>query len=72
MDKLARKLQNDINMAKTSCFPRRALHYVNGQINMAKELQAITTAEYLALNNECVRNGINNPEYFDCRGRDTE
>ena len=50
--------------AKKAIFPLEALHDVYGQAKMARELDAITEAEFMALNTEIVRNGINNPVYF--------
>lgn len=59
------KLMKEIEYAKGAILPQRALYGVYGRITMAKELNAITTAEYMELNHECVYNGINNPKYFD-------
>lgn len=58
------KLMKEIEYAKTCLLPRQALYEVHGQIKMARELKAITHAEYLMLNSACVRDGINNPKYF--------
>lgn len=59
------KLFKKIEYAKTAILPQRALYEVHGRIEMAFELKAITLEEYLKLNTECVRDGINNPKYFD-------
>jgi len=59
------KLMKKIKYAKTCLVPSHALYEVYGQIKMAYELNAITQDEFLLLNTECVRNGINNPKYFD-------
>ena len=52
------------DMAKKAIFPLEALHDVYGQAKMARELEAITEVEFMALNTAIVRNGINNPLYF--------
>lgn len=57
-------LMKRIERAKKSVMAREALYEVYGQITMALELEAITSSEYLTLNTECVKNGINNPKYF--------
>lgn len=62
---LYESLLAEVKMAKTSCLPQRPLHTAHGRISMARELGAITTEEYLALEHECVADGINNPKYFD-------
>jgi len=59
------KLMKKVEYAKASLIPRQALYQVYGQIEMALELNAITENEYFLLNTACVRNGINNPRYFE-------
>jgi hypothetical protein len=59
------ELMKRIEYAKTCLLPQRFLYEVYGQIKMALELNAITRNEFMLLNTECVRNGINNPKYFD-------
>lgn len=59
------KLMKRIEGAKKCIMPQQALYEVYGQIKMALELEAITKNEFLTLNTECVRNGINNPKYFE-------
>lgn len=59
-----KELMNRIDQAKRAGFPRESLFLVYGQIKMAWELEAITTAEFMTLNHECVAEGINNPKYF--------
>jgi len=58
------KLSKQIECAKTSIMPRDNLHMAKGKIDMAYELKSITIEEFLALDRECVANGINNPKYF--------
>lgn len=62
---LAEELSKQVQYAKTSTFPRQALYEVHGRITMAKDLSAISLDEYFKLNTECVRDGINNPKYFN-------
>lgn len=57
-------LMKRIEYAKKAIMPRESLYEVLGAINMALELKAITTDEYLKLSHECVAEGINNPKYF--------
>jgi len=59
------KLMKRVEYAKTCLLPQQALYEVYGQIKMALELKAITSEEFFILNTECVRNGINNPKYFN-------
>lgn len=58
-------LMKRISYAKTSLMPQQALYEAYGQIKMAFELKAITNDEFFKLNTECVRDGINNPKYFN-------
>lgn len=58
-------LMKRIAYAKTAIMPQQALYEVYGQIKMAFELKAITKDEFFQLNTECVRDGINNPKYFN-------
>jgi hypothetical protein len=62
---LAKELSKQVEYAKTSTFPRQSLYEAHGRISMAFDLGAITTDEYFKLNSECVRDGINNPKYFN-------
>ncbi len=60
-------LKKEIEYAKAS-YPystRELLYQTYGRILMAFELGAITEDEYLSLSTECVKDGINNPQYFD-------
>ena len=50
--------------AKETAFPRESLYDVYGQVKMALELGAITEAEFMVLDTEIVKNGLNNPVYF--------
>lgn len=59
------ELLKRVEGAKKSLSPINQLHEVYGQIKMAYELKAITGEEFFKLNTEAVRNGINNPKYFD-------
>jgi len=59
------KLMKEVEYAKTATFKRESLCHAYGRITMARELGAITVDEYMRLNTACVREGINNPEYFD-------
>ena len=65
MSDLFDKLSKQIEYAKTCLIPREALYEVYGGIKMALELKAITPEEFFILNSECVRDGINNPKYFN-------
>lgn len=58
------RLMREAVYAKTATIPINALYQTYGKICMARELGAITEAEYLTLNHECVADGINNPKYF--------
>lgn len=58
------ELKVKIDYAKTSVTPRTALYEVHGEIKMGRQLEALTIEEYLTLDHEAVRNGINNPKYF--------
>lgn len=58
------KLMKRVEYAKKSIMPRESLYEVLGAINMAHELNAITTDEYFKLNHECIAEGINKPKYF--------
>lgn len=58
------KLLKEIEYAKSSLSARDLLYQAYGRITMARELNAITTDEFLKLNHECVYDGINNPKYF--------
>lgn len=64
MSELYNQQLNEIAYAKTSLKPRELLYETHGAIKMAHQLGAITTDEYLALETACVKDGINNPEYF--------
>ena len=59
------KLKKEIEFAKTSIMTNRNLYQVYGGIKMAHELKAISDEEYFKLNHDCVKDGINNPKYFD-------
>ena len=59
------KLMKEVEYAKKAVFKRQSLYQAYGRITMASELGAITPEEYLALSGACVRDGINNPKYFD-------
>jgi hypothetical protein len=59
------RLMQEIHYAKTATFKRQSLYEVHGRITMARELKAISLDEYLKLASACVRDGINNPDYFD-------
>lgn len=59
------ELRKRIEYAKKAIMPRQSLYEVYGQVKMAYELNAITQNEFMLLNGECVRDGINNPKYFD-------
>lgn len=58
------ELMKRVEYAKKTIIPRQALYEAHWMIKMARELDAITIDEYMRLNTECVRNGINNPKYF--------
>jgi len=60
-----KNLLGRVERAKRNILPQRTLYDVYGQIKMAYELNAITKDEFFSLNTEVVRNGINNPKYFD-------
>lgn len=62
---MAQKLMKEVDYAKTSVLPQRSLYEVYGRIKMARELNAITSDEFMELNHACVAEGINNPKYFD-------
>lgn len=59
------RLKKDIAYAKTSLSARDLLFEAHGAIKMARNLGEITPDEFLSLNEECVRNGINNSKYFN-------
>lgn len=61
---LAQDLMKQINYAKTSVLAREQLYQAYGMVTMAYQLKAITQDEYFLLNEECVKNGINNSKYF--------
>ncbi|WP_313132595.1 hypothetical protein [Anaerocolumna sp.] len=68
IEKNAYKLiEQQIRKAKGSkgYFPRQAFYEAKGMLDMAYHLGEITKDEFLHLDTEIVRNGINNPEYFD-------
>ena len=46
-------------------FPREAFYEAKGMMEMAYSLKAITKEEFFELDSMIVRNGINNPEYFN-------
>ena len=58
------KLKKEIDYAKTSLSARELLFEVKGKIEMAFELNAVTSSEYSKLSHCCVAEGINNPKYF--------
>lgn len=58
------KLMKKINYAKSSVSARELLYQAYGNIEMARELEALTLEEFFKLNHECVAEGINNPKYF--------
>lgn len=64
MSKLYHQLSKEIEYAKSSNAPRELLYQTHGRIEMARTLEAISSAEYLVLEHECVAEGINNPAYF--------
>ncbi|MEA5134624.1 MAG: hypothetical protein VB035_00635 [Candidatus Fimivivens sp.] len=64
MSELYNQLLKEIAYAKSSLYPRELLYKAHGAIKMAHQLRAISTAEYLALETDCVKDGINNPKYF--------
>jgi hypothetical protein len=59
------KLMAKVEYAKTTMIPLHSLYETYGEIKMAFKLKAITKDEFMELNTACVRNGINNPKYFD-------
>lgn len=61
---VAKDLEKQIRYAKTSRSARGLLYQAHGAIIMAYDLDAISADEYLALEHECVAEGINSPEYF--------
>lgn len=65
MNKLYDALLKEVEYAKTSVLPQCPLHTAHGKICMARQLEAITSEEYLDLEHKCVCEGINNPVYFD-------
>ncbi len=65
MGELYNRLLKEIAYAKTSLYPRELLYEAHGAIKMAHQLGAISAAEYLALETACVKDGINNPDYFE-------
>lgn len=64
MSKLYHRLHKEIEYAKSSKTPIELLYQAHGRITMARHLEAISSAEYLELEHECVADGINNPKYF--------
>ena len=61
------KIEAQIKRAQGSkgYFPQRAFYEAKGLLDMAYNLGAISKDEFLELNSRIVRDGINNPEYFD-------
>lgn len=61
------KIEAQIKRAQGSkgYFPRQAFCEAKGLLDMAFTLGAISKAEFMELNGRIVRDGINNPEYFD-------
>lgn len=58
------KLKKQVEYAKKSCSARELLYEAYGAIKMARELGALTEEEFMNLNEMCVADGINNPQYF--------
>ena len=46
-------------------FPRESFYEAKGMLDMAFNLKAISESEFMELNGIIVRDGINNPEYFE-------
>ena len=59
------KLMKEVEYAKKAVCKEISLYEALGRIKMARELEAITLEESLTLHGACVRDGINNPKYFD-------
>ncbi len=59
------KLIREIEYAKIATSKRQSLYQADGRITMARELNAVTEAEYMELSHACVYDGINNPMYYD-------
>lgn len=58
------------NSKKTSLMQKRSfsiklLYQAHGAVGMAFNLGALTKAQFMELETECVRKGINNPEIFN-------
>ena len=58
------KLKKDVAYAKRS-YSIKLLYQAHGAIEMAFNLGALTKAQFMELETECVRKGINNPEIFN-------
>lgn len=58
------KLKKDVAYAKRS-YSIKLLYQAHGAIGMAFNLGALTNAQFMELETECVRKGINNPEIFN-------
>lgn len=58
------KLKKDVAYAKRS-YSIKLLYQAHGAIGMAFNLGALTKAQFMELETECVRKGINNPEIFN-------
>ena len=58
------KLKKDVAYAKRS-YSITLLYQAHGAIGMAFNLGALTKAQFMELETECVRKGINNPEIFN-------
>ena len=68
MDKTAYEMiMEQVRRAKGSkgYSPREAFCEAKGMLDMAFSLKAISKSEFFELNGIIVRDGINNPEYFD-------
>lgn len=68
MSKLYHRLRKEIEYAKGSKMPRELLYQTHGRITMARHLEAISPAEYLVLEHECVAEGINCKKFFGEEG----
>lgn len=66
---LAEELRTEIEYAKGSIFPETALYQALGMLKLARSLNIISTEEYLELDRQCIREGLNNPKVLR-RGRE--
>lgn len=58
------KLKKEIAYAKRS-YSIKLLYQAHGAVCMAFDLNALTKAQFMELESECIRKGINNPEIFN-------